>query len=128
MIGLHAHIGSQIFEKKVYFDEVEVIFNQIKRIKDKYGIVLKEVNLGGGLGIKYTEEDTPISVYEIAETIIESINIHAKKYDVEEPTVFIEPGRSIGLEKRFSLLARLGSVLPSFISKNELTGNSLPRR
>ena len=95
LIGLHAHIGSQIFEKKVYFDEVEVIFNQIKRIKDKYGIVLKEVNLGGGLGIKYTEEDTPISVYEIAETIIESINIHAKKYDVEEPTVFIEPGRSI---------------------------------
>ena len=95
MIGLHAHIGSQIFEKKVYFDEVEVIFKEMKRIKDKYGIILKEVNLGGGLGIKYTEEDTPISVYEIAETIIESINMHSKKYEIDEPIVFIEPGRSI---------------------------------
>ena len=69
LVGLHAHIGSQIFETKVYYDEVDVIFNEIKRIKDKHGIILTEVNLGGGLGIKYTEEDTPISIYEIAETI-----------------------------------------------------------
>ena len=95
LIGLHAHIGSQIFEKKVYFDEVEVVFKEIKRIKDKYNIILKEVNLGGGLGIKYTEDDEPISVYDIAETIIESIKIHSKKYEIDEPTVFIEPGRSI---------------------------------
>lgn len=95
LIGLHAHIGSQIFEKKVYFDEVGVIFKEIKRIKDKYGIVLSEVNLGGGLGIKYTQKDAPVSVYEIAETIIESIKVHSNKYEIEEPTVFIEPGRSI---------------------------------
>ena len=95
LIGLHAHIGSQIFEKKVYFDEVDVIFKEIKRIKEKFGIVMQEVNLGGGLGIKYTDEDQPISVYDIAETIIESIKINSKKYDIQEPTVFIEPGRSI---------------------------------
>ncbi len=95
LVGLHAHIGSQIFEKTVYFDEVEVIFKEIKRIKDKFNIILEEVNLGGGLGIKYTEDDAPISVYEIAETIIESIELHSKKYDIEPPYVFIEPGRSI---------------------------------
>ena len=95
LVGLHAHIGSQIFEKTVYFDEVEVIFKEIKRIKDKFGLKLEEVNLGGGLGIKYTEEDKPISVYEIAQTIIESIELHSKKYDIEPPFVFIEPGRSI---------------------------------
>lgn len=95
LIGLHAHIGSQIFEKKVYFDEVGVIFKEIKRINDKYGISLSEVNLGGGLGIKYTQKDAPISVYEIAETIIESIKVHSKQYGIEEPKVFIEPGRSI---------------------------------
>lgn len=93
--GLHAHIGSQIFEKQVYFDEVEVIFKEMKRIKDKHGIILSEVNLGGGLGIKYTENDAPISVYEIADTIIESIKINSKKYELDEPLVFIEPGRSI---------------------------------
>ncbi len=95
LIGLHAHIGSQIFEKQVYYDEVEVIFKEIKRIKDKFGINLNTVNLGGGLGIKYTEKDKPISVYEIAETIINSININAEKYEIEKPVVYIEPGRSI---------------------------------
>lgn len=95
LVGLHAHIGSQIFEKKVYFDEVEVIFKEIRRIKDKHNITLTEVNLGGGLGIKYTEDDKPISVYEIAQTIIASIEENSKKYELEEPFVFIEPGRSI---------------------------------
>ncbi len=93
--GLHAHIGSQIFEKKVYYDEVEVIFKEIKRIKDKFGITLNEINLGGGLGVKYTEKDKPISVYEIAETIINSIEENSKKYGIEKPIMFIEPGRSI---------------------------------
>ncbi len=95
LIGLHAHIGSQIFEKQVYFDEIGVIFKEIKRIEDKYNIYLHTVNLGGGLGIKYTEQDAPISVYEIAETIISSIKEHSKKYKIEEPTIYIEPGRSI---------------------------------
>ncbi len=95
LVGLHAHIGSQIFEKQVYYDEVDVIFNEIKRIKDKYNIELSEINLGGGLGIKYTEEDKPISIYEIANTIIDSIRTHAQKYNIDEPYVFIEPGRSI---------------------------------
>lgn len=95
LIGLHAHIGSQIFEKQVYYDEIDVLFKEIKRIKDKHSIILTTLNLGGGLGIKYTEDDTPISVYEIAETIIESIKTNSKKYEIEEPVIYIEPGRSI---------------------------------
>ncbi len=95
LVGLHAHIGSQIFEKQVYFDEVGVIFKEIKRIKDKYGIKLTDVNIGGGLGIKYTENDAPISVYEIAQTIKDSIKKYSKEYEVDEPNIFIEPGRSV---------------------------------
>ncbi|MBQ3641088.1 diaminopimelate decarboxylase [bacterium] len=94
-VGLHTHVGSQIFEPQVYYDEVEVIFKEMNRIKEKYGITLSEVNLGGGLGIKYTEEDKPISIYEIADTIISSIEENSKKYNIDEPVVFIEPGRSI---------------------------------
>jgi len=93
--GLHAHIGSQIFEKQGYYDEVGVIFKEIKRLQDKFGIKLTEVNLGGGLGIKYTEKDKPISVYEMAEVIIKAIKEYSKKYEIEEPVLFIEPGRSI---------------------------------
>lgn len=95
LIGLHAHIGSQIFETQVYYDEIEVLFKEVKRIKDKHSITLTTLNLGGGLGIKYTNEDTPISVYEIANTIISSIKDNSKKYDIDEPFIYIEPGRSI---------------------------------
>ncbi len=95
LVGLHTHVGSQIFEKKVYFDEVDVIFKEIKRIQDKFGIRLHEINLGGGLGIKYTEKDMPISVYEMAETITEAVDKFAKLYEIEQPSIFLEPGRSI---------------------------------
>lgn len=95
LVGLHAHIGSQIFEKQVYFDEIGVIFKELKRIKDKYNIELNEINIGGGLGIKYTEQDEPISVYEFAQTIINAIETHAKQYNIKQPSIFIEPGRSM---------------------------------
>ena len=95
LCGFHAHIGSQIFEKQVYYDEIGVIFKEIKRVNDKFGLNLNEINIGGGLGIKYTNEDKPISVYDIAETIIKSIEYHCDKYNLEPPYVYIEPGRSI---------------------------------
>lgn len=93
--GLHAHIGSQIFETQVYYDEVSVLLKEIRRIKDKYNIYLNEINLGGGLGITYTENDCPPSVYEIANVIIKSIKDNTQKYDLELPLIYIEPGRSI---------------------------------
>ena len=93
--GLHAHIGSQIFETQVYYDEVQVICEQFKRIKDKFGIELTDMNLGGGLGVAYTDEDAPPSTYEIAEVILSSIKAGVEKYSICEPTIYIEPGRSL---------------------------------
>ena len=93
--GLHAHIGSQIFETKVYYDEVGVLLKEIKRIKDKFGIELNEINLGGGLGIKYTQDDNPPSIYETAEIIIKSIKENTEKFELDMPIIYIEPGRSV---------------------------------
>ncbi len=93
--GLHAHIGSQIFETQVYYDEVQVICKEFKRIKDKFNIELTHMNLGGGLGVTYTKKDTPPSTYEIARIILNSIEDGMKKYNIREPYIFIEPGRSI---------------------------------
>jgi len=93
--GLHAHLGSQIFETRVYYDAVKVIFEQLADIKDKYNIKLTEINIGGGLGITYTESDNPPSVNEIAETIIKSIDEYSEKYGIDKPKIYLEPGRSI---------------------------------
>ena len=93
--GLHAHIGSQIFETKVYSDEIHILIKEIARLDEKFGLKLDEINVGGGLGVKYTDSDLPPSTYEIADVIIESLQENIEKYGVEPPSLFIEPGRSI---------------------------------
>lgn len=84
--GLHAHIGSQIFELQSYRDEVDILVQELNRINEKFGLNLTELNIGGGLGVKYTEEDCPPSVEEFAKAL-ESLPA--------ELTIYIEPGRSI---------------------------------
>jgi len=93
--GLHAHIGSQIFETKVYADLVAIISEQFSKIKDKFGIELEEMNLGGGLGVQYTSSDDPPSIFEIADVIINALKINLTKFNLAEPKIIIEPGRSI---------------------------------
>ncbi len=93
--GLHAHLGSQIFETQVYYDAAQVAMEQFDHIRKKFGITLTELNIGGGLGITYTQEDNPPSVEEIAKVIIGSINNAAEKYNHPLPKLYLEPGRSI---------------------------------
>ena len=93
--GLHAHIGSQIFETQVYYDEIGVLIKELKRINEVHNLNLDEMNIGGGLGITYTNEDCPPSVYELAGVILKSIKENCAKYNFDEPILYIEPGRSI---------------------------------
>ena len=93
--GLHAHIGSQIFETTIYSDEIDILIKELARLDEKFGLKLDEINIGGGLGVKYTENDMPPSTYDIADKIITSLNKNIQKYGIEAPALFIEPGRSI---------------------------------
>ncbi len=93
--GLHAHIGSQIFETSIYGDEIEILVKEIARLDEKFGIKLNEINAGGGLGVKYTDKDCPPSVYTIADIIINRLNECIEKYKINPPSLFIEPGRSV---------------------------------
>jgi len=89
--GVHAHIGSQIFELKSFSDEVEILVKEIARINQKFGLNLDEMNIGGGLGVKYTETDCPPNVKDLADVVTEAMH----KHSVEIPTIYLEPGRSI---------------------------------
>lgn len=93
--GLHAHIGSQIFETSIYGDEIEILVKEIARIDNKFGLKLNEINAGGGLGVKYIDSDCPPSTFTIAEIIMSRLNECVEKYNIEPPALFIEPGRSI---------------------------------
>lgn len=93
--GLHAHIGSQIFETSIYGDEIEILTKEIARLDEKFNLKLDEINIGGGLGVKYTESDCPPSTFTIAEIVIKRLYECIKKYKIDAPALFIEPGRSI---------------------------------
>lgn len=93
--GLHAHIGSQIFEIEPYDKEVSVMFSLIKSIKDKLNYEIEELDLGGGFGIYYKEGDNPKAPEEFTEAIIKKAIIESKRLNVKLPALVIEPGRSI---------------------------------
>jgi Diaminopimelate decarboxylase len=92
--GLHAHIGSQIFELDPHKDLGEIMVKVILEAK-KFGHNINELNVGGGLGIRYTESDDPPSIDEWVKTISSSVVEACKKNKLHFPTLMCEPGRSI---------------------------------
>lgn len=93
--GIHCHIASQVFEVAPFVDAAEVMMNFIKTIKDETGATTKELNLGGGFGVAYTDEDTPVAYDKYMEAVSGVIHAKAKELDVELPFILMEPGRSI---------------------------------
>ena len=94
LIGLHAHIGSQIFELDPHKDLGQIMVNMMVKAEE-FGHKIKEINVGGGLGIKYTEEDDPPSIDEWIKTISLSVIKACKENKLDLPILMCEPGRSI---------------------------------
>ncbi|MGL5693440.1 MAG: diaminopimelate decarboxylase [Peptostreptococcaceae bacterium] len=109
LVGLHAHIGSQIFDIEPFMDEVDIMMDLVKEIKIKYGIELSEIDLGGGIGVYYTKEDKPKSIQEFCEAIIKRAEVKCKKLGMKVPQLIIEPGRSI-IANAGSTLYTIGSI------------------
>lgn len=93
-IGLHAHIGSQIFELNPHHDLAGVLADWFKKASD-YGLPVKQLNLGGGLGICYTEEDNPPSIQEWVKTVALGVKQACEDRQLTLPKLIIEPGRSL---------------------------------
>ena len=94
LIGIHAHIGSQIFELEPHNDLGEIMVKVILDAK-KFGHDIKELNVGGGLGIKYTKSDDPPTIDEWVKTVSSSVVKACKKHNLDLPILMCEPGRSI---------------------------------
>ena len=93
--GLHCHIGSQIFEMKFFKDAVGVMVDFIAEIKNTLSVVVEDLDMGGGFGIYYSEEDTPSTIALYSENILNTLECLINEQKLQMPNVFVEPGRSI---------------------------------
>ena len=109
LVGLHAHIGSQIFDVEPYLDEVEIMMNLVKEIKQQHNINIEEVDLGGGVGVYYTQSDEPKTIKEFCNSIIEKVEDVCKDINISTPILIIEPGRSI-VANAGSTIYTVGSI------------------
>ncbi|MBR5233114.1 MAG: diaminopimelate decarboxylase [Clostridia bacterium] len=93
--GLHCHIGSQIFDVDPFVLAAEVMMNFIIDIKNETGVVISELDLGGGFGIMYTENDKPVAFEKYMKPVSEKVKEIATQNGIPVPFILIEPGRSI---------------------------------
>jgi diaminopimelate decarboxylase len=108
VLGLHCHIGSQIFETTGFILAAQKIFEKLHQWKKDFSFESKVLNLGGGFGIRYTKEDDPIPASQYVEEIITEVKKQAASYSMNMPEIWIEPGRSL-VGDAGTTLYRIGS-------------------
>ncbi|MBI2070368.1 MAG: diaminopimelate decarboxylase [Elusimicrobia bacterium] len=101
--GIHAHIGSQIFDLESYQVMIEMVFAFLKDVRSKTKKVFGELDFGGGLGIRYSQEQHPPSVADYARVISRTLGQISHDLDYPLPQIIVEPGRSIVAEAGVTL-------------------------
>jgi diaminopimelate decarboxylase len=114
LAGLHCHIGSQIFDIEPFADAAAIMTKFIADIKNECSYEIRELNLGGGLGVRYTEYDREINYEECVRDIAEVVTSLCEKNSIKMPRVILEPGRS--------LVAAAGATLYTVGSVKEIPG------
>jgi diaminopimelate decarboxylase len=95
LVGLHSHIGSQIFDTAGFEVAAHRVVGLLATIRDAVGMVLPELDLGGGLGIAYTEDDDPADVADVAKQLRAIVDRECVAAALPVPRLAFEPGRAI---------------------------------
>ena len=95
LLGLHCHVGSQVFGEDVYQRTIDIMAAFLAEIRDETGAVLEELNLGGGYGVRYTEEDETIDIPARLREVALHLRRETEKHGLPMPRFLMEPGRSI---------------------------------
>ena len=93
--GVHCHIGSQIFDEAGFILAVERLIKFIAEFEKSHGVALHHLNIGGGFGIAYIDSDDPMDIEKVLERIHSALTGQCAKYEIEVPSIAIEPGRAI---------------------------------
>jgi diaminopimelate decarboxylase len=116
-MGIHAHIGSQIFEITSFEQHTIEMIDFSNKVKKTLDIDIKNINLGGGFGIKYTKEDKVPDINEMLNRVLKTADEHIKNLSLNIEKLMIEPGRSIVADAGVTLY-RVGSLKTTYGKKN----------
>lgn len=103
LLGLHAHIGSQIFDADGFAMAARTMLGVLGWVRDTHGVQLPELDLGGGYGIAYTSVDTPSTPSVLAEQMAAVVAARCAELELAVPRISIEPGRAIVGPSTFTL-------------------------
>ena len=109
LLGLHCHVGSQVFGEDVYQRTIDIMAAFLAEIRDETGAVLEELNLGGGYGVRYTEEDETIDIPARLREVALHLRRETEKHGLPMPHFLMEPGRSIVADAGMTLYT-VGSI------------------
>ncbi|MDX2705174.1 diaminopimelate decarboxylase [Streptomyces sp. PA03-6a] len=111
LVGIHSHIGSQIFDTSGFEVAAHRVIGLLRQIRDEHGVELPEIDLGGGLGIAYTPDDDPREPHEIAKSLGEIVSRECRGAELAVPRLSVEPGRAIVGPTAFTLY-EVGTIKP----------------
>ncbi|MEV6121360.1 diaminopimelate decarboxylase [Streptomyces sp. NPDC052077] len=111
LIGIHSHIGSQIFDMSGFEVAAHRVVSLLRDIRDEHGVELPEIDLGGGLGIAYTSDDDPREPQEIAKALTDIVTRECESAKLRTPRISVEPGRAIAGPTAFTLY-EVGTIKP----------------
>ena len=111
LVGLHSHIGSQIFDATAFEVSARRIVGLHAAVRDEHGLELPELGLGGGFGIAYTSQDDPAAPDQLGEQLRQIVADECASRGVAVPRLAVEPGRAIAGPSVLTLY-EVGTVKP----------------
>lgn len=93
--GLHMHIGSQIFALQSYSKAIKVVVDFMRQVREATGHEVRDLDVGGGIGIKYGLRDEPSTIEEFGKVVVDGIKEECERHGLPVPRILIEPGRAV---------------------------------
>ncbi|MFC8042785.1 diaminopimelate decarboxylase [Nocardia sp. NPDC057353] len=95
LVGLHCHLGSQIHDPDHYGEAVRRLVARMAAIRDEHGLLLTELDLGGGHAVAYRPGDAELNLAELADVLADALDVACARHRFPRPRLLLEPGRAI---------------------------------
>lgn len=93
--GFHSHVGSQIFESDSFMKQIDILTEYAARLRDETGHTIRILNIGGGFGVRYIDNEPVLDIPGRIREISEHLKASCSRFDFPQPVIYMEPGRSI---------------------------------